>query len=415
MSARYRVFLDIESRASSGRVFIELYNDLAPKASENFRRLCIGNQISNKTPHPASNDKTQFESKKKKQKQRNFSLKNVRFHRVVAPEFIVQAGEDLDGESIYHNEETDSYYFAGENNSMPVNERGLVCMANENGDPDKNTSQFFITLQNGLGIEGCTVFGRIVRGMEVLEALEGVLVDAEDRPVQGEEVVIKRSGELELKNKSKSEGNAQFTDDVATTNNASINETKKSIKEAIAAENPFEKNQKKTTSENKITKDVTAERPTEADAAITLPNKSDCNDKKDHKNLESAFIGNESELQKKSNPLIDDREISGQSHTDNFYHNRHSMADKDDRHRYYRDDKSRYSRNDRGFHEDQRYEKKRTSLYRRNDHDDSRRRWDDSRPYTSHKDDDRKTKDQPKVIFKGRGSMKYKDREFGRL
>lgn len=415
MSTRYRVFLDIESRASSGRVFIELYNDLAPKASENFRRLCIGNQISNKTSPPDSNDKTELESKKKKQKEKIFSFKNVRFHRIVAPEFIVQAGEDLDGESIYHNIETDSYYFSGENNNMPVNERGLVCMANENGDPDKNTSQFFITLQNGLGIEGCTVFGRIVRGMEVLEALEGVLVDAEDRPVQGEEVVIKRSGELELKNKSKCEDKAQFTNNVTTTDDASINETKRSIKKGITTENSFEKNQKKPASENKITQDVTVEKPTETDATITLPNKSGYNDKKDNKSLESAHIENEAGLQKKSNPLIGDRKTSGQSRTEYFYHSQQSRADKDDLHKYNCDDRSRYSRNDRGFYDDQRYDKKRISSYSRNNRDDSRWRWDDRRPYTSHKDDDQKTKDQPKVIFKGRGSMKFKDREFGRL
>lgn len=406
MSTRPRVFLDIESRVSSGRVFFELYNDLAPKASENFRCLCVGDQISRKAS-PANDNTdsgTASESKKsKKQKQKKFSLKNVRFHRVVAPEFIVQAGEDLDGESIYYNAETKSYYFPGENNSEPVNESGILCMANENGDPDKNTSQFFITLQKGLGIEGCTVFGRVIRGMEVLEGLEDVIVDEEDRPVQGDEVFIRRSGELELK-KSKSVETANATTETATNENSN----------ADTDEKPLIHNPSKGDAVEKLTKDET----------LNAQKSGDSTDKSSEQ-PESTFTEKKSESSENSRPSRDDNATSRRSR-DDYDQNRSSRRERDERHRYDRDDRSRYNKDDRSrYDRDNRgYERNDRGRYDRYDRahssrderEDRRGRWDDRRLQAPRKYEDRsEDKSQPKVIFKGRGSMKYKDREFGRL
>ncbi|CDO56966.1 similar to Saccharomyces cerevisiae YDR155C CPR1 Cytoplasmic peptidyl-prolyl cis-trans isomerase (cyclophilin) [Geotrichum candidum] len=406
MSTRPRVFLDIESRVSSGRVFFELYNDLAPKASENFRCLCVGDQISRKAS-PANDNTdsgTASESKKsKKQKQKKFSLKNVRFHRVVAPEFIVQAGEDLDGESIYYNAETKSYYFPGENNSEPVNESGILCMANENGDPDKNTSQFFITLQKGLGIEGCTVFGRVIRGMEVLEGLEDVIVDEEDRPVQGDEVFIRRSGELELK-KSKSVETANATTETATNENSN----------ADTDEKPLIHNPSKGDAVKKLTKDET----------LNAQKSGDSTDKSSEQ-PESTFTEKKSESSENSRPSRDDNATSRRSR-DDYDQNRSSRRERDERHRYDRDDRSRYNKDDRSrYDRDNRgYERNDRGRYdrcdrahsSRDEREDRRGRWDDRRLQAPRKYEDRsEDKSQPKVIFKGRGSMKYKDREFGRL
>ena len=406
MYTRPRVFLDIESRVSSGRVFFELYNDLAPKASENFRCLCVGDQISRKAS-PANDNTdsgTASESKKsKKQKQKKFSLKNVRFHRVVAPEFIVQAGEDLDGESIYYNAETKSYYFPGENNSEPVNESGILCMANENGDPDKNTSQFFITLQKGLGIEGCTVFGRVIRGMEVLEGLEDVIVDEEDRPVQGDEVFIRRSGELELK-KSKSVETANATTETATNENSN----------ADTDEKPLIHNPSKGDAVKKLTKDET----------LNAQKSGDSTDKSSEQ-PESTFTEKKSESSENSRPSRDDNATSRRSR-DDYDQNRSSRRERDERHRYDRDDRSRYNKDDRSrYDRDNRgYERNDRGRYdrcdrahsSRDEREDRRGRWDDRRLQAPRKYEDRsEDKSQPKVIFKGRGSMKYKDREFGRL
>lgn len=416
MSTRPRVFLDIESRVSSGRVFFELYNDLAPKASENFRCLCVGDQISRKAS-PANDNTdsgTASESKKsKKQKQKKFSLKNVRFHRVVAPEFIVQAGEDLDGESIYYNAETKSYYFPGENNSEPVNESGILCMANENGDPDKNTSQFFITLQKGLGIEGCTVFGRVIRGMEVLEGLEDVIVDEEDRPVQGDEVFIRRSGELELK-KSKSVETANATTETATNENSNADTDEKPL-----IHNPS----KGDAVENELNTNATVEKLTK-DETLNAQKSGDSTDKSSEQ-PESTFTEKKSESSENSRPSRDDKATSRRSR-DDYDQNRSSRRERDERHRYDRDDRSRYNKDDRSrYDRDNRgYERNDRGRYdrcdrahsSRDEREDRRGRWDDRRLQAPRKYEDRsEDKSQPKVIFKGRGSMKYKDREFGRL
>ena len=45
------VFLDISiNNNPAERVFIELFSDIVPKTSENFRQLCCGEQIRNNIP-----------------------------------------------------------------------------------------------------------------------------------------------------------------------------------------------------------------------------------------------------------------------------------------------------------------------------------------------------------------------------
>lgn len=130
------------------------------------------------------------------------------FDRILAPEYIVQGGkishgsaETQVGESIYDD------LFESENvNWRDIDEAGLVCMARERKENGMNGSQFFITLQPDLHIEKdfpCTVFGHVVRGMDVLQKLREVAVDDDDRPLAGEQVVITRCGELEFKSKKK--------------------------------------------------------------------------------------------------------------------------------------------------------------------------------------------------------------------
>lgn len=68
---------------------------------------------------------------------------------------------------------------------MPV--RGVIAMANSG--PDSNGSQFFINLVDTDWLAGKhTVFGKVRVGMEVLDAIGKVPVDARDRPL--EDVVI---------------------------------------------------------------------------------------------------------------------------------------------------------------------------------------------------------------------------------
>ncbi|OUM63218.1 hypothetical protein PIROE2DRAFT_10311, partial [Piromyces sp. E2] len=72
--------------------------------------------------------------------------------------------------------------------TLKHNRRGIVSMAN-NG-PDTNKSQFFITYSKQSHLDTkYTVFGKVIDGMETLDALEKVSVDEKYRPIQ--EVKIK--------------------------------------------------------------------------------------------------------------------------------------------------------------------------------------------------------------------------------
>ncbi|WAR03421.1 PPIL2-like protein [Mya arenaria] len=59
--------------------------------------------------------------------------------------------------------------------------RGVLSMANSG--PDTNKSQFFITFRSARHLDGKhTVFGRVVGGLETLDAMEKIEADKKDRP-----------------------------------------------------------------------------------------------------------------------------------------------------------------------------------------------------------------------------------------
>lgn len=79
-----------------------------------------------------------------------------------------------------------------------------------------NGSQFFITLQSNLHIEKfypCTVFGKVVQGIEVLKELEKVSVNDSFSPLEDDNVVITRCGEMEFKRKKKKQQSVQNEED----------------------------------------------------------------------------------------------------------------------------------------------------------------------------------------------------------
>jgi len=67
--------------------------------------------------------------------------------------------------------------------SLQHSTRGVVSMANSG--PNTNGSQFFITYAAHAHLDGSyTVIGRMLDGFEVLDKMERVEVDGEDRPLQ---------------------------------------------------------------------------------------------------------------------------------------------------------------------------------------------------------------------------------------
>jgi cyclophilin family peptidyl-prolyl cis-trans isomerase len=91
---------------------------------------------------------------------------NVPFHRVI-PAFVAQAG-DPSGTGYG----SPGYAFSNEvTPELRFDKAGLLAMAN--AGPDANGSQFFITFAPQPALDGrFTIFGRVIAGMDVLEALQ---------------------------------------------------------------------------------------------------------------------------------------------------------------------------------------------------------------------------------------------------
>lgn len=139
-----------------GPVLAELFFELAPLTTTNFVGLAEGT-----IPNSAREEGESF-------------YRNMPFHRVV-PGFIVQTG-DPEGTG----RGGPGYTFPDEfNPELRHGMMGILSMANEG--PNTNGSQFFITLddrQDRLNYKH-SVFGRVVRGMETVQAIgEGDLLES---------------------------------------------------------------------------------------------------------------------------------------------------------------------------------------------------------------------------------------------
>lgn len=111
------------------------------------------------------------------------------FHRVIEG-FMIQGG-DPDGNGTGGSGEHIKGEFAL--NGVPndiKHERGVISMARSR-QPDSASSQFFIVHQTSPHLDGSyAAFGRVVDGMDAVDAIAEVETDYGDRPLQ--EVRMKR-------------------------------------------------------------------------------------------------------------------------------------------------------------------------------------------------------------------------------
>ena len=137
-----------------GAIELELFDEDAPKTVENFRKLA---------------DDGFYDG--------------VIFHRVIK-DFMIQGGDPTGTGT-----GGPGYTFEDEFNDHKV-ERGALAMAN--AGPNTNGSQFFVvTTDAAPWLDGKhTVFGRVTDGMDVVDAIESVDTDANDKP--RDDVTIER-------------------------------------------------------------------------------------------------------------------------------------------------------------------------------------------------------------------------------
>ena len=133
---------------TAGTIEIELFDDDAPKTVENFRKLSLDGFYD-----------------------------GIIFHRVIR-DFMIQGGcPEGTGTG------GPGYTFEDEINEHKV-ARGALAMAN--AGPNTNGSQFFIvTAAEAPWLDGKhTVFGRVIEGMDSVDAIEATPTGKGDRPVE---------------------------------------------------------------------------------------------------------------------------------------------------------------------------------------------------------------------------------------
>merc|ERR1712233_240584 len=167
------VFFDISiGGANAGRIVMELFADTTPKTAENFRALCTGEKGTGRPGKP-------------------LHYKGSTFHRII-PQFMCQGGDftrgnGTGGESIY------GHKFNDENFVIKHNQKYLLSMAN--AGPNTNGSQFFITTVKTPWLDGKhTVFGKVIEGTNIIDAMEAVPSDGQDKPMKP--VVIEDCGQV---------------------------------------------------------------------------------------------------------------------------------------------------------------------------------------------------------------------------
>lgn len=154
---------------SLGDIKVKLLPETAPKTVENFVGLATGAK--------------EWTDPRTGEKQSGPLYNGTIFHRVI-PNFMIQGGDPLGTGT-----GGPGYKFEDEVNDGPSFDKpGYLAMAN--AGPGTNGSQFFVTVAATGHLTGKhTIFGEVVEGQEVADAISKTKTGPGDRPV--EDVVLK--------------------------------------------------------------------------------------------------------------------------------------------------------------------------------------------------------------------------------
>lgn len=116
----------------------------------------------------------------------------TRFHRVI-PGFMIQGGDPLSksADRTRHGQGGPGYTLKAEFSGTP-HTPGIVSAA-RTSDPDSAGSQFFIVHGKPAPfLDGqYTIFGQVVKGMDVVDKIANLPRDERDNPVEAQKAVIK--------------------------------------------------------------------------------------------------------------------------------------------------------------------------------------------------------------------------------
>ena len=145
----------VELHTSAGEIDIRIYPQIAPNHAKNFIDLAAAGFYD-----------------------------GTRFHRVI-PEFMIQGGDpNTKGDDV------STWGMGGSGRELAAefnavkHRRGIVSMARSQ-NPNSASSQFFIVVADAPSLNNqYTVFGEVVRGMEVVDAIVNAPRNDMDRPQQ---------------------------------------------------------------------------------------------------------------------------------------------------------------------------------------------------------------------------------------
>lgn len=147
--------MNVTLKTNKGEITIELFADKAPNTVANFKKLAESGFYD-----------------------------GVKFHRVIKG-FMIQSGDPLtkdDSKADMWGTGGPGYKFADEIHANNRNDVGTISMAN--AGPNTNGSQFFINVNPNNFLDGKhTVFGKVIKGMDVVTEIEGVATNQSDRPL----------------------------------------------------------------------------------------------------------------------------------------------------------------------------------------------------------------------------------------